>query len=117
MSKLLSTMTMDMRFDCGWNYELKEMQTDLVPFPRIHFMTTSFVPIASTCTLNTTNNLDVIIDDCLKSSSFLVKIPDWDVYEDKYLANRMIFLGDVKSKEVNRNIQNVKSMGKLHFVT
>ena len=38
-------MTAALRFDGELNVDLNEFQTNLVPFPRLHFMTTSLAPV------------------------------------------------------------------------
>merc|ERR1719499_1286201 len=85
---------------------MNEFQTNLVPFPRLHFMTTSLAPVlskkkkessAATCR--------EITSQCLDSSSFLVKYTDFDMVEDKYMAISLNYRGSVKSKEANATVQ------------
>ena len=38
-------MTASLRFEGEMNVDLNEFQTNLVPFPRLHFMTTSMAPV------------------------------------------------------------------------
>jgi tubulin alpha len=45
ISKVISSMTASLRFEGEMNVDLNEFQTNLVPFPRLHFMLTSLVPI------------------------------------------------------------------------
>merc|ERR1712027_150256 len=45
--KVVSSMTAALRFDGELNVDLNEFQTNLVPFPRLHFMTTSLAPVIS----------------------------------------------------------------------
>merc|ERR1712025_509134 len=47
VSKVISSMTAALRFEGELNVDLNEFQTNLVPFPRLHFMTTSLAPIIS----------------------------------------------------------------------
>merc|ERR1711997_558309 len=47
ISKVVSSMTAALRFDGELNVDLGEFQTNLVPFPRLHFMTTGLAPILS----------------------------------------------------------------------
>jgi tubulin alpha len=57
-----------------------------------------------------------ITDDCLQSKNFLVKYPDFDVVEDKYMAISLNYRGDVKSQVANSTVQWLKSQGKVSFV-
>ena len=45
VAQILSSMTASLRFDGALNVNLPEFQTNLVPYPRIHFMVTSYSPI------------------------------------------------------------------------
>merc|ERR1712134_27945 len=45
--KVISSMTAALRFDGELNVDLGEFQTNLVPFPRLHFMTTALAPAIS----------------------------------------------------------------------
>merc|ERR1711899_88437 len=85
IAKVVSSMTAAHRFDGELNVDMNEFQTNLVPFPRLHFMTTAMAPILSKSKADTdTNTVKKITDDCLQASSFLVKYSDFDVVEDKY---------------------------------
>merc|ERR1719461_738601 len=47
ISKVVSSMSAALRFDGEANVDLGEFQTNLVPFPRLHFMTTALAPVIS----------------------------------------------------------------------
>jgi tubulin alpha len=47
ISKVISSMTASLRFEGEMNVDLNEFQTNLVPFPRLHFMTTSMAPVVT----------------------------------------------------------------------
>ena len=47
IAKVTSSMTAALRFDGDLNVDMNEFQTNLVPFPRLHFMTTSLAPVIS----------------------------------------------------------------------
>jgi tubulin alpha len=110
-------MTAALRFDGELNVDMNEFQTNLVPFPRLHFMTTSLAPVVSKAKKETaTNDVKRITDDCLQNTSFLVKYPDWDPVEDKYMAISLNYRGTVKSQEANSTVQWVKQNNKVAFV-
>ena len=44
IAKVISSMTASLRFEGELNVDLNEFQTNLVPFPRLHFMTTGGRP-------------------------------------------------------------------------
>merc|ERR1719356_1692868 len=117
IAKVISSMTAALRFDGELNVDMNEFQTNLVPFPRLHFMTTSLAPIVSKKG-SATANTDVkrITDECLSSKYFLVKYADWDVVEDKYMAISLNYRGAVTSQEANGTVQWVKQQNKVSFV-
>jgi len=117
IAKVISPMTAALRFDGELNVDMNEFQTNLVPFPRLHFMTTSLAPIVGKANKSTSNN-DVkrITDECLQSNHFLVKYTDWDVVEDKYMAISLNYRGAVTSQEANGTVQWVKQQNKVSFV-
>merc|ERR1711934_936085 len=45
--QVISSMTASVRFSGQLNVDMNEFQTNLVPYPRIHFMLSSFAPIIS----------------------------------------------------------------------
>eukprot|EP00494_Astrolonche_serrata_P003285 UN03291 len=114
IAKVVSSMTASLRFDGELNVDMNAFQTNLVPFPRLHFMTTSLAPVISAGKGDKeTHDVRRITDDCLQPGSFLVKYPDFDVVEDKYMAISLNYRGDVKSKEANATVQWVKQQGKV----
>merc|ERR1711964_206079 len=47
LAQVISSLTWALRFDGALNVDITEFQTNLVPYPRIHFMLTSYAPIIS----------------------------------------------------------------------
>jgi len=117
ISKVVSSMTAALRFDGELNVDMNEFQTNLVPFPRLHFMTTSLAPVISKNKADhEAHDCRRITDDCLQANSFLVKYSDFDVVEDKYMAISLNYRGEIKSKVANATVQWVKTQGKVSFV-
>jgi tubulin alpha len=117
ITKVISSMTASLRFDGELNVDLNEFQTNLVPFPRLHFMTTGMAPIQTPKKAKTnSNDTQSITQACFNLQNFFVKISDFDVEEDKYMAISLNFRGDVKSKEANATAQWLKANKKVTFV-
>merc|ERR1719506_3647899 len=47
IAQVISSLTASLRFDGALNVDITEFQTNLVPYPRIHFMLSSYPPIIS----------------------------------------------------------------------
>jgi len=117
IAKTISAMTASLRFDGELNVDLNEYQTNLVPFPRLHFMTNSLAPvIAKAKASNETFSVQDVTDQAVNPAYFLVKYPDFDGAEDKYMSVTVLFRGNIKSKDSNRTIQWLKDNNKLTFV-
>merc|ERR1712206_15604 len=47
LGQIISSLTASLRFDGALNVDITEFQTNLVPYPRIHFMLSSYAPVIS----------------------------------------------------------------------
>merc|ERR1712077_120574 len=115
-AKSISCMTSALRFEGDLNVDMNEFQTNLVPFPRLHFMTSSYSPVKHVKNDIKENNVWDVLDAAFNYKNFNVKFNDFDVTEDKYMAISVNFRGSVTSKEANSNIQKLKKMNKVSFV-
>merc|ERR1719412_2626406 len=117
IAKVVSSMTAALRFDGELNVDLGEFQTNLVPFPRLHFMTTSLAPVvAKTKSSHEAQTVREITDHVFQPANMLVKYQDFDPVEDKYMAISLNYRGEVKSKEANSTVQWLKQNNKVAFV-
>ena len=99
------------------NVDLNEFQTNLVPFPRLHFMITAMAPITTQDKKETTNNeFRPITEQCFSAQNFFAKIADFDAEEDKYMAVNLNYRGQVKAKEANATLQWLKTNQDVTFV-
>merc|ERR1712053_22916 len=117
ISKVVSSMTASLRFDGELNVDLGEFQTNLVPFPRLHFMTTALAPVVSMKKAShEAATIREITDHVFQPQNMLVKYADFDPVEDKYMAISVNYRGAVKSKEANATVQWLKQNNKISFV-
>jgi len=115
-AKSISCMTSALRFEGDLNVDMNEFQTNLVPFPRLHFMTSSYAPLNEMTKKTKNEDIWDMVQEAFKPKNFNIKYQDFDITEDKYMAISMNFRGKVTSKEANENIQKVKTLGKVQFV-
>merc|ERR1712154_575902 len=117
ISKVISSMTASLRFDGELNVEVGEFQTNLVPFPRLHFMTTALAPVVSkTKAGHEAQTVREITDHVFQPQNMLVKYADFDPVEDKYMAISINYRGSIMSKEANATVQWLKQNNKISFV-
>jgi len=117
IGKVISSMTASLRFDGELNVDLGEFQTNLVPFPRLHFMTTALAPVVSKKKAShEAATIREITDHVFQPQNMLVKYSDFDPVEDKYMAISVNYRGEIKSKEANATVQWLKQNNKISFV-
>merc|ERR1712173_407384 len=117
IAKVISSMTASLRFDGELNVDLGEFQTNLVPFPRLHFMTTALAPVISKKKqTHEAGTVREITDHVFQPVNMLVKYADFDPVEDKYMAISINYRGSIKSKEANATVQWLKQNNKISFV-
>ncbi|XP_045170348.1 tubulin alpha-1 chain-like [Mercenaria mercenaria] len=114
IGQIVSSITASLRFDGALNVDLTEFQTNLVPFPRIHFPLTTYSPIIS-AEKAYSEQLSVaqIANDCFETSNQMVKC---DPRQGKYMACCMLYRGDVVPKDVNAAIAAIKTKRAIQFV-
>ncbi|XP_059952127.1 tubulin alpha chain-like 3 [Mesoplodon densirostris] len=114
LSQAVSSITTSLRFEGALNVDLIEFQTNLVPYPRIHFPMTSFAPIIS---VDNAHHEEPSVSDitaaCFKPSNQLVKC---DSHLGKYVACCLLYRGDVVPKDVNVAIAAMKTRNSVQFV-
>merc|ERR1712198_801245 len=92
-------------------------QANLVPFPRLHFMTTALAPVISKKKAgHEAQTVREITDHAFQPQNMLVKYADFDPVEDKYMAISINYRGKIMSKEANATVQWLKQNNKISFV-
>jgi tubulin alpha len=114
IGQVVSSLTASLRFDGALNTDLNEFQTNLVPYPRIHFVLTSYAPIMSAEKIQHEQmTVAEITNAVFDPANSLIKA---DPRHGKYMACCMMYRGDVVPKDVNAAITNIKAKRTVRFV-
>lgn len=114
LCQVISSMTASLRFDGQLNVDINEFQTNLVPYPRIHFMLTSFSPIINAeKAMRERQSVQDITTSAFEAGSMMAKC---DPRHGKYMATCLLYRGDVVPKDVNMAVQTIKSKRTVQFV-
>lgn len=114
LAQVVASTTASLRFHGSMNVDLNEFQTNLVPFPRIHFPLVAYAPLfAKEKYMHETNSIRQITTSCFEASNCMMKC---DPRNGKYMACCMLYRGDVVPKDINDTISLVKSKRTISFV-
>jgi tubulin alpha len=114
LAQIISSLTASLRFDGALNVDITEFQTNLVPYPRIHFMLSSYAPIISAeKAYHEQLSVAEITMSVFEPSSMFVKC---DPRHGKYMACCMMYRGDVVPKDVNASVATIKTKRTIQFV-
>eukprot|EP00435_Cladocopium_sp_Y103_P035211 s1902_g9.t1 len=92
IAQIISSLTASLRFDGALNVDITEFQTNLVPYPRIHFMLTSYAPVISAeKAYHEQLSVAEITMSVFEPASMMVKC---DPRHGKYMACCMMYRGD-----------------------
>lgn len=113
IAQIVSSTTASLRFDGSMNVDLNEFQTNLVPYPRIHFPLVAYSPLRSAKKSSHENySIASITNSCFEPGSMMVKR---DPCRGKFMACCMLYRGDVP-KDINTAIATIKFNHNIQFV-
>jgi len=116
ISQIMSSVTASLRFEGALNTDLGEFQTNLVPFPRIHFPITSYAPLVSKSKANCeVLSVAELTNACIEPSNQMVKC-GYAAKDAKYMGCCLLYRGDVTPRDVNNSINTLKTKNKIKFV-
>ncbi|KAJ4439234.1 Tubulin alpha-1 chain, partial [Periplaneta americana] len=114
LGQVVSCVTASLRFEGAVNVDLVEFQTNLVPYPRIHFPLITYAPLVpASKAYHEPLSVAQLTNACFEPANQLVKC---DPRRGKYMACCMLFRGDVTPTDVNSAITNIKQMRSILFV-
>lgn len=114
VAQVVSSCTASLRFSGAINIDMTEFQTNLVPYPRIHFPLCTYAPLVpvnkgALADLSTQQ----ITQSCFHPHTQLVKC---DPRRGKYISCVMFYRGDVEPTEINYAIRDIKCKKAIRFV-
>lgn len=107
LAQVTSSLTASLRFDGALNVDIAEIHANLVPFPRIKFMISSYAPIISTEQASYQQlSVAEITTSVFEPASMMVKVVP---ARGKYISCCLMYRGDVVPKDVNAAVAQSKN--------
>ena len=114
VAQMASSVTGSLRFDGALNVDLQELQTNLVPYPRLHFLVPSYAPVVSAERAHfESSSVSEITLSCFEPTSAMVTC---DPRRGRYMACCLMYRGDVVPKDVSAAVALVKTRRGVEFV-
>ncbi|XP_044013438.1 tubulin alpha chain-like isoform X2 [Aphidius gifuensis] len=114
LAQVVSAITASLRFEGSINVGLEEFQTNLVPYPRIHFPLVSYSPINTARQAISTNiNVSHITNECFQPSNQMIKC---DPRHGAYMSCCLLYRGNINPNDVNQTINSLKGKKSIQFV-
>jgi len=114
IAQVISSLTASLRFDGALNVDITEFQTNLVPYPRIHFMLSSYAPVISVAKAGHEQlSVAEITSAAFEPHNMMAKC---DPRHGKYMACCLMYRGQVVPQEVQASVAAIKTKRTIQFV-
>lgn len=109
VASLLANLTAGMRFEGSLNVDLNEITTNLVPFPRMHFLLSAMAPLGAPARAGGQSlaRVDQMFSDAFARDSLLLDVRR--APRAQHLAAAVLVRGDVNVSEVSRNLDRLRA--------
>ncbi|KAH8781771.1 tubulin-domain-containing protein [Hyaloscypha bicolor E] len=114
IAQVVSSITSSLRFDGALNVDLNEFQTNLVPYPRIHYPLISYAPVISAAKSSheSFKTQDLTLQ-CFEPNNQMVVC---DPRNGKYMAVALLYRGDVVPRDCNAAVASLKAKTSFNLV-
>ncbi|KAL0269190.1 UNVERIFIED_CONTAM: hypothetical protein PYX00_007001 [Menopon gallinae] len=114
ISQVVSAITAQFRFEGESNVSLPDLQTSLVPYPRIHFPLIGYSPLVKAKSVQHTNfTVANITNACFEPCNQMVHC---NSKNGKYISCCFLYRGDVTTAEVNSALSSIRMKKSIKFV-
>lgn len=114
IAQVVSSVTASLRFEGALNIDLAEFQTNLVPYPRIHYPLISFAPVISKQKASHESfKTAELTAQCFEPGNQMVVC---DPQKGKYMAVALLYRGDVIPRDCTSAVATMKSKSTANFV-
>ncbi|XP_047105021.1 tubulin alpha-3 chain-like [Schistocerca piceifrons] len=115
IAQVVSSVTTSLRFPGDKNVDLMEVQTNLVPFPRVHFPVLSYAPLMPPGRASFSSiSADRLLTACFEPAAQMVRC---DPRYGKYMSCCILYRGSVAPNEISLAVANIKAMRSVRFVS
>lgn len=114
IAQVVSSITASLRFEGDLNVDLTEFQTNLIPFPRIHFPLVSYAPIISAEKSSFEQfTVKELTQSCFTPGNQMISC---DPRNGLYMASCLLYRGEIPTGDVMTAIRSLKMNRKIEFV-
>jgi len=114
IAQVISSLTASLRFNGSLNVDINEFQTNLVPYPRIHFLLCSYAPVINKEKVHHENlSVAELTTSLFEPQNMMAKC---DPRKGKYMSVCLMYRGDIVQKDITAAISTIKTKRTIQFV-
>mmetsp|Transcript_13800 Transcript_13800/g.19157 ORF Transcript_13800/g.19157 Transcript_13800/m.19157 type:complete len:451 (-) Transcript_13800:74-1426(-) len=114
IAQVISSLTASLRFNGSLNVDINEFQTNLVPYPRIHFLLCSYAPVINKEKVHHENlSVAELTSALFEPQNMMAKC---DPRKGKYMSVCLMYRGDIVQKDITAAIATIKTKRTIQFV-